>query len=102
MFLITLYLSSQEPTAPLHAPEYEHNILLVSCSSASSPIQKTTLVGGSTRMGPICSVGLCSVGSPGAIPGHVADCSNYHEVLHVYNNCYLQVTALYIHKFLAL
>ena len=70
-------------------PEYEHNIqniLPISGSSASSPIKSTTLVAGSTRTGPICSVGLCTVGSPGAISGHVADCSNCHKFVYVYNN----------------
>ena len=45
-------------------------VLLVSGSSAPSPIPPTTCVEVDTWMRAICSVGLRSVGSPGAVPNH--------------------------------
>ena len=54
-----------------NCPEYEHNIesvLLVSGSSASSRIQPTTIVLVATCTRAVCSVGLRSVGGPGACP----------------------------------
>ena len=93
-----LYIFGPNDQLPYFMPEYEHNIqniLPISGSSASLPIKSTTLVAGSSRTGPICSVGLCTVGSPGAIPGHVSDCSNCHKVIY-YVYSYLQVTPLYI------
>ena len=48
----------------------------------------TTLVVSSTQTRVLHSVGLCSVGSPGAIPEHgytkLADYSNFYEVIWIY------------------
>ena len=63
-----IHFNSQGPTALLHAPDYEHKILLVSGSSASSPVKKTTLDCVATCWRMVCSVGLRTVGSPGACP----------------------------------
>ena len=61
-------------------------ILLVSGSSASLPVEKTTLDSVATCLRAVRSVGLRMIGSPGACPDqsnekNEADCSNCHKVL---------------------